>query len=189
MDDIVKQAMAKWPNVPDCYGWLALDARGNWYMRDEAAQSCATFQVACSGRGGAAGKGSRLQHLKLIEFIGRNYQSDAEGRWYFQNGPQRVYVELELAPWVFRVNPDCTVETHTGVRVDVVDAITDENGHLYLRSNLGLGLVHTQDVQIAADILEDRTWSLRMMEVKHLPEVFGFVVSPQAAPSRCKDMR
>ena len=28
MDDIVKQAMAKWPNVPHCYGWLALDARG-----------------------------------------------------------------------------------------------------------------------------------------------------------------
>ena len=27
MDDIVKQAMAKWPNVPHCYGWLALAAR------------------------------------------------------------------------------------------------------------------------------------------------------------------
>ena len=26
MDDIVKQALAKWPNVPDCYGWLALDS-------------------------------------------------------------------------------------------------------------------------------------------------------------------
>ena len=35
MDDIVKQAMAKWPNVPHCYGWLALDARGDWRMRDE----------------------------------------------------------------------------------------------------------------------------------------------------------
>jgi hypothetical protein len=38
MDDIVKQALAKWPNVPHCYGWLALDARGNWRMRDERAQ-------------------------------------------------------------------------------------------------------------------------------------------------------
>ena len=38
MDDIVKQAMAKWPNVPDCYGWLGLDARGAWRMRDERAQ-------------------------------------------------------------------------------------------------------------------------------------------------------
>ena len=24
MDEIVKQAMAKWPNVPNCYGWLGL---------------------------------------------------------------------------------------------------------------------------------------------------------------------
>ncbi|MFZ9138137.1 MAG: DUF2946 family protein, partial [Hylemonella sp.] len=24
MDDIVRQAMAKWPNVPACYGWLGL---------------------------------------------------------------------------------------------------------------------------------------------------------------------
>ena len=38
MDDIVKQAMAKWPNVPHCYGWLALDARGGWRMRDEQVQ-------------------------------------------------------------------------------------------------------------------------------------------------------
>ena len=35
MDDIVKAALKKWPNVPHCYGWLALDARGDWYMRDE----------------------------------------------------------------------------------------------------------------------------------------------------------
>lgn len=39
MDDIVKQALAKWPNVPDCYGWLGLDARGRWFMRDDAAQA------------------------------------------------------------------------------------------------------------------------------------------------------
>ena len=43
MDDIVKQAMAKWPTVPDCYGWLGLDARGNWYMRDDRAQACGNF--------------------------------------------------------------------------------------------------------------------------------------------------
>ena len=34
-DDIVKAALKKWPNVPHCYGWLALDARGDWYMRDD----------------------------------------------------------------------------------------------------------------------------------------------------------
>ena len=35
MDAIVEAALRKWPNVPDCYGWLALDARGDWYLRDE----------------------------------------------------------------------------------------------------------------------------------------------------------
>ncbi|MFB0914815.1 MAG: DUF2946 family protein, partial [Burkholderiaceae bacterium] len=29
MDDLVKQAMAKWPNVPNCFGWLGLSARGD----------------------------------------------------------------------------------------------------------------------------------------------------------------
>jgi hypothetical protein len=46
MDDIVRQAIAKWPNVPDCYGWLGLDARGNWYMRDDRAQAAGPF-AAC----------------------------------------------------------------------------------------------------------------------------------------------
>ena len=32
MDDIVLQAMVKWPKVPACYGWLGLDARGRWYL-------------------------------------------------------------------------------------------------------------------------------------------------------------
>ena len=96
MDDIVKQAMAKWPNVPHCYGWLGLDARGNWYMRDDKVQAQGTFAQA---------KGSLLKHDKLIAFINRNYLSDdnkqspAAGQWYFQNGPQRVYVELEATPF------------------------------------------------------------------------------------------
>ena len=67
MDDIVKQAMAKWPNVPHCYGWLGLDARGNWYMRDEHSQALGGFASAIQGA-----KGSLLQHEKLIEFIHRN---------------------------------------------------------------------------------------------------------------------
>jgi len=37
MDEIVKQALAKWPNVPHCTGWLLLDRRGQWRMRDDAA--------------------------------------------------------------------------------------------------------------------------------------------------------
>ena len=84
MDDIVKRAIAKWPNVPDCFGWLGLDARGNWYMRDEPAQAAGSFVAPAANRVEAA-KGSLLLHDKLIEFIQRNYESDAAGRWFFQN--------------------------------------------------------------------------------------------------------
>jgi hypothetical protein len=96
MDDIVKQALAKWPNVPDCYGWLGLDARGHWYMRDDRAQALGPF-----AGGSAQSKGSQLRHEKLIDFIGRNFQADSSGQWYFQNGPQRVYVELEATPLIW----------------------------------------------------------------------------------------
>ena len=96
MDDLVKQAMAKWPNVPDCYGWLGLDERGHWYLRDDAAQASGSFQ--------SGAKGSLLRHDKLIEFIHRNYARDAQGAWYFQNGPQRVYVDLAATPFIARTD-------------------------------------------------------------------------------------
>ena len=92
MDPIVAAALKKWPNVPHCYAWLALDARGDWYMRDDRIQAAGPFPRV---------KGSRIDHEKLREFIARNYASDDHGAWFFQNGPQRVYVELEAAPWVF----------------------------------------------------------------------------------------
>ena len=112
MDDIVKQAMLKWPNVPACSGWLGLDARGQWWLRDEQAQVCGAF---ASGKPGS--RGNLLRHEKLAEFIGRNYLVEADGRWYFQNGPQRVYVELESAPWIWRLRyaeHGLQLHSHTG---------------------------------------------------------------------------
>lgn len=175
MDDIVKQAMAKWPNVPDCYGWLGLDARGQWFMRDDVAQAQGAF---ASGHPGA--KGSRLQHEKLIDFIQRNYAADASGRWFFQNGPQRVFVELEATPWVWRVADDGAVAAHTGTPVQVQQALLDEEGWLYLLTDLGLGLVHTQDMGRAAHALEQGQWPLQEVSRADLPRRFAFNPSPQA---------
>ena len=110
MDDIVKQAMAKWPNVPHCYGWLALDARGNWRMRDEAAQ-----------RAGAPG--DKLANAALVGFINRNYAHDDQGRWYFQNGPQRVYVNLEATPFIARTDPGQGFVLQTGQPLATVEAV------------------------------------------------------------------
>lgn len=173
MDDIVKQAMVKWPNVPDCYGWLGLDTRGNWYMRDESSQRSGAF---ASGLPGA--KGAELKHEKLRAFIERNYACDERGCWYFQNGPQRVYVELEQTPWVWRLQPSGAVLSHTGQRAAVQIALSDEDGHLYLVTDLGLGLVHAQDIWDASELLEQGVWTLTQIEADTLEACYGFVRSP-----------
>lgn len=147
MDDIVKAALKKWPNVPHCYDWLALDARGDWYMRDDRIQAAGPFPRV---------KGSRITHDKLKEFIHRNYEHDADGAWFFQNGPQRVYVTLEATPWVMGVQRGedgrFSVTSHTGAEVNEVQAVlTDEHGHLYLATDLGLGIVRSPDMGVAAD--------------------------------------
>ena len=177
MDDIVKQAMAKWPNVPHCYGWLGLDARGNWYMRDDRVQAAGPFTQS---------KGSLLKHEKLIDFIQRNYscddssQSEAKGQWFFQNGPQRVYVELEATPWIWRVSADFTVHAHTGESARLQRCILDEQGRLYLEAATGFGLVHTQDMGYAADAVEQGLWVPEELGTSELPMRFGYVRSPQA---------
>jgi hypothetical protein len=122
MDEIVKQAMAKWPNVPHCYGWLALDARGNWRMRDERAQHFNT-------------PGDKLNNAALVGFIVRNYQKDERGCWYFQNGPQRVYLNLEATPFIAHTDPQHGFALHTGAPLPPPDAAwLTEAGELILRS-------------------------------------------------------
>ncbi|MDD3935272.1 DUF2946 family protein [Rhodoferax sp.] len=179
MDDIVKQAMAKWPNVPNCYGWLGLDARGNWYLRDDRAQAAGSFQSGLPGS-----KGSLLTHEKLIDFIARNYLPDASGQWFFQNGPQRVYVELQATPLIWRVQPDHGVKDHLGRAAEVRGVWLDEQGFLYLASTAGLGLVHTQDMGLAAEAVEQGLWQPQALLQSELPGQFGFVKSPQAGQKK-----
>lgn len=181
MDDLVRQAMAKWPNVPHCYGWLGLDARGHWYMRDDQAQAAGPFSPADGGNRGS--KGSLLRHDKLIEFIQRNYGADESGQWYFQNGPQRVYVELEVAPWVWRVAADLGVTAHSGQSAQPLECLVDELGRVFLVCTLGaspaFGLVHTQDVPMAAQAIEQGHWPMAECRFADLVVRFGFERSPQ----------
>ena len=181
MDDIVKQALAKWPNVPDCYGWLGLDARGNWYMRDDAAQAAGSFGgvVGADPARNLAAKGSLLRHDKLIDFIQRNYEGNPQGEWFFQNGPQRVYVELEATPHIWRVAQDFSITAHTGQAARVQRCLLDEKGRLYLETELGFGLIHTQDMTYAADVVELGLWVPQEVEAVDLPGRFGYVLSPQ----------
>ncbi|MFO1338839.1 MAG: DUF2946 family protein [Burkholderiaceae bacterium] len=176
MDDIVKAALAKWPNVPHCYDWLALDARGDWYMRDDRTQAAGPFPRP---------KGSRILHDKLREFIERNYEADEAGCWFFQNGPQRVYVELEAAPWVWRLSEQPgqapAVASHTGRTAQWRSAWVDDGGRLFLDTDLGFGLVHTLDAALGADAVEAGAWPLGEMPFAQMPARFGYVLSPAAA--------
>jgi len=173
MDEIVRAALKKWPNVPACYGWLALDARGDWYMRDERVQAAGRFPAV---------KGSRINHEKLREFIERNYAADEAGCWHFQNGPQRVYVELEAAPWVWRLPPERAVpfvRSHTGAAAEVASSWLDEHGRLFLATELGLGIVHTQDMLLASTRVESGEWVPREVAFAELPVRFGYTLAPR----------
>ncbi len=115
MEDWVYRALARWPNVPAVFGWLSLDRRGRWRIRDEI-----------------------ISRPQIIDTINPNYGVDAHGRWYFQNGPQRGYVSLASAPLVLQVDPADRLVTHTGRPVEhPTAAYLDEHGSLLLQTEHG----------------------------------------------------
>lgn len=137
MDATVIQAMVRWPDVPAVFGWLELDRRGQWLI-----------------------KGERIGNPAVIDFVGRNYAADPQGRWFFQNGPQRVFVRLHYTPFVFRALPGAggepVLETHTGFAVDrVLEALVDEDGSLVLRTGAGVGVLSDRDLTALAPLLRD----------------------------------
>jgi hypothetical protein len=139
VDDIVARAMAKWPNVPAVYGWLALDRRGQWSLKS----------AAPAGPTDADARFERIINPKVIEFIGRNYTHDERGRWFFQNGPQRVFVRLEYTPLVYRIEGahPLSFETHEGVPCATLKAVwMDEAGDLLLLTEHGPGLLLDRDL-------------------------------------------
>ncbi len=137
MDEAVLRSMAKWPDVPAVYGWLALDRRGNWLL-----------------------KGERISNRAVVEFIGRNYERDREGRWFFQNGAQRVYVALEYTPLVYRVvsafGEPLELQTHTArPAADVAGSWMDENSELLVATEHGVGVVLDRDLESVVPALVD----------------------------------
>ena len=195
MDEIVRQAMAKWPNVPHCYGWLALDARGDWRMRDEQAQ-------------GRDLPGERILNSALVQFINRNYLQDERGCWYFQNGPQRVYVELEATPFIARTDSSHCFTLHTGEKLGLAEAVwMMEEGRLVLQGTGKAALIDDRDLLHCLPLLkldgkpltedsfltylhagEDdgrltlhlagRVLPVKRVKEKDLPATFGFVRQP-----------
>lgn len=139
------RAMQRWPDVPDVYGWLRLDRRGHWLVRT-------------GGAPGGADRFERIGNAAFNDFIARNYQPDARGRWYFQNGPQRVFIGLDCAPWVFRLD-DAERDwlAHTGAAAGAVQKLLfDEAGSVLLQTGLGIGCVLDRDLATLLDSLRGK---------------------------------
>ena len=131
MDDAVIRAMARWPNVPAVWGWLSLDRRGAWRI-----------------------KGGTIPNRAAVAFIARNYASDRQGRWFFQNGPQRVFVDLAYTPWIYSLDGRGALVTHTGRDCGAVKgAWIDETGTMILLGEPGPGIVDDRDLLALSDRL------------------------------------
>jgi len=182
MDDLVLRAMQRWPDVPAVYGWLRLDRRGRWMLVDRGRPGFDEERDAA---------GSPITNEQIVEFIGRNYQADPQGRWYWQNGPQRVFVDLELAPLVLRVlgsGPDARLVAHTGEPVSRVDgAWRTADGDLILATDLGPGAVHDLDLASlefgAGGEDEELPATLRVMDTEVR------ILAPRDAPADAFDAR
>lgn len=185
MDELVLRGMARWPQVPDCRGWLGLDARGQWWLRGAQARPWPRQGDGALDKTGA----SVLHHDGLLGFIGRNYLAGEDGAWYFQNGPQRVWVELEAAPLVLRIDPDGALSTHTGVACAARAAWVDAAGRVWLETDAGPGLVHSADVGRLSDWVDDTATRLALpggaaLELAGLDGEPGATLGFQASPSR-----
>ena len=94
-----------------------------------------------------------------------------------------MYVELEATPWIWRLQPqDLSVVSHTGREALVRRCLLDELGRVYLETDLGLGLVHTLDVALAAEAVTDGRWTPEDVQAQDLPARYGYVCSPGARP-------
>jgi len=125
MDDAVLRAMARWPNVPDVYGWLSLDKRGEWRL-----------------------KGGTIGNEGLRAFISRNYLRTPDGCYVFQNGPQRVFVALAYTPWVLDIDGSGALRTHTAAAAVLSGrGWMDESGALLLETDAGIALVDDRDLE------------------------------------------
>lgn len=183
MDDLVLRAMARWPDVPDVHGWLRLGARATWHLIDRGAPGFDPVRDA---------EGSPISSQPIIAFINRNYQADPDGAWYWQNGPQRAYARLSLAPLCFRVVGDdrhdrpLTLLAHTGRSATRVDeALVDTAGNLYLLTDVGPGTIDDRDLaRLDLHLSEDDLVDIDLGDGKPFAVNLGAPLDPETIAAR-----
>ena len=169
IDKSVQKAMAKWPEVPECFGWLNLNRRAEWSI-----------------------KGEKIHHVKTQRFLQRNYNFDKLGRWFVQNGPQRVFVSLEYTPRLYGFSSHSGFYIHNEAKIPVLlDFFLDEYGNLLLSTALGVGVVDDRDLSAASDLIEavndiptelsyrGKNYKIKPIAKALVPKHFGFVPNPR----------
>src|SRR5690606_35827389 len=117
MDDPGIAPMAKRPALPAVSGWLSLRQPGQCPLPPQP-NALQRLDPA----------GEDITGPQILAFMDRNYDADSHGQWYFQNGPQRVYVRLDAAPLIVHTTTDpasgaLKLRTHTGLDVQEILAL------------------------------------------------------------------
>ena len=176
----VQRALARWPNVPAAFGWLALDRRGRWSVPD-----------------------GRITHPGTVAFLHSHYGADEAGRWFVQNGPQRAYVTLDLAPWVFSLDGSGALIAFNGKRIETPRTlVVTDSGELLHMTEIGLGNLRDKDLATFIEQLSTATagptplevltsglgaglayrgqpLALERLTTDALPARFGYTLNPQ----------
>jgi len=156
----VLRAMARSPGGPAVFGWLALDRRGDWLLREPGGE-----------------RFGRIGHAGMRAFIGRNYAADERGRWFFQNGPQRVFVDLAYAPFVLHYRGEQLFD-QCGAPVSPGETFVDEEGSVLMRVARGVGLLDDRELDAFASRLAEDWTALPRVRGSELERRFGFVCRP-----------
>lgn len=174
MDTAVIDAMKKWPNVPTVSGYISLDQAGQWRHHPAGDANQHPEQA-----------GERIAHQGLLSFFNRNYQADEKGRWFIQNGPQRVYVRLDAAPLIVSLAEDqAHLQDHTGSPVHAILAwYLSAEGRLYLRTSAGPALLAGRDIPALLEQLRTKQQGLDSLDLEQPQHSEGW--SLPAYPKPC----
>jgi hypothetical protein len=77
------------------------------------------------------------------------------------------------------LQPDGALRSHTLREAQYQSSWLDESGWLYLKTDLGFGIVHSMDMLQAAQKIEAQEWMPQDIPREQLQKRFGFCLSPQ----------